>query len=227
MKKSIDAKGLACPQPVIMSRKMMAAGNLDEIEVMVDNDAARENVVRFLKFTGSAEPRVASAGSVHTITAMVSPTMIAKAGRRGDCPCVRGGASDGRAAQYRGKTLFFSADQVGRGDETLGKLLVRGLLYTVSELQRPPKTLVFMNSGVRLAAEREETIELLKTIQAKGRGDPRLRDVPRLLPPQGEAGGGARLQPLRDHREVPRVRRRGHGGLNPEGRYACAARGSS
>ncbi len=167
MKKSIDAKGLACPQPVIMSRKMMAAGNLDEIEIMVDNDAARENVVRFLKFTGSAEPRVASAGSVHTITAMVSPTMIAKAGGGETAPACEEEPQTG-GQLYTGKTLFFSADQVGRGDETLGKLLVKGLLYTVSELQRPPKTLVFMNSGVRLAAEREETIALLKTIQAKG-----------------------------------------------------------
>lgn len=167
MKKSIDAKGLACPQPVIMSRKAMMAGQLDEIEVIVDNDAARENVVRFLKFTG-ASPRVTSAGSVHTISAAVTPAIIAKAaGNEPETACEdEPQAAEGQ--QLSGKTLFFSADQIGRGDEALGKLLVKGLLYTVSELQKPPKTLVFMNSGVRLAAEREETIELLKTIQAKG-----------------------------------------------------------
>jgi len=167
MKKSIDAKGLACPQPVIMSRKAMMAGQLDEIEVIVDNDAARENVVRFLKFTGAA-PSVASAGTVHTIRAAVTATMIAKAGgNEPDTACEDEAQAPG-GQQLSGKTLFFSADQIGRGDETLGKLLVKGLLYTVSELQKPPKTLVFMNSGVRLAAEREETIELLKIIQAKG-----------------------------------------------------------
>ncbi len=167
MKKSIDAKGLACPQPVILCRKTMAVGGLSEMEITVDNDAARENVVRFLKFTGAAEPRVVSAGSVHTISAAVSPAMIAKAGGGEPAPACEEEPQIA-APQLGGKTLFFSADQIGRGDETLGKLLVKGLLYAVSELSRPPKTLVLMNSGVRLAAERAETIELLKTIEAKG-----------------------------------------------------------
>ena len=55
MRKSIDAKGLACPQPVILCRKAMAEAGLDEIEIVVDNEAARENVLRFLRFTGAAE----------------------------------------------------------------------------------------------------------------------------------------------------------------------------
>ncbi len=168
MKKSIDAKGLACPKPVIMSRKAIAAGDLDEIEVTVDNDAARENVVRFLKFTGASEPRVESFGSVHTISAVVSAAMITKAAGGDPAPESEGEPPIKAARQAGGKTLFFSADQIGRGDETLGKLLVKGILYTISEMQKPPKTLVFMNSGVRLAAEREETIAILKAIQAKG-----------------------------------------------------------
>jgi len=168
MRKSIDAKGLACPQPVIMSRKAIMAGGLDEIEIVVDNDAARENVVRFLKFTGAAAPRVSSVGTVHTISAAVTPAMIAKAAGGEPGPACDDETLPPVSRQFSGKTLFFSADQIGRGDETLGRLLVKGLLYTVSELQTPPRTLVFMNAGVRLAAEREETIGLLKIIEAKG-----------------------------------------------------------
>jgi selenium metabolism protein YedF len=168
MKKSIDAKGLACPQPVILTRKAVASGEADEIEVTVDNDAAKENVSRFLKFAGSSEPRVTSSGMLHTITAAITPAMIDKI-RGGDRP--RAAETESRSSRqesYAGKTLFFSADQIGRGDEALGRLLVKGFLYTLSELDSPPKTLVFMNSGVRLAAEREETIELLRIIQGKG-----------------------------------------------------------
>jgi selenium metabolism protein YedF len=167
MKKSVDAKGLVCPQPVIMCRKTLAAGGLDEIEVVVDNDAARENVVKFLTFTGAVQPRVLSAGSVHTITSPVTPGMVAKASGGEPAPaCEEEPQKPG--TELSGKTLFFSSDQIGRGDETLGRLLIKGLLYTLSELAHPPKTLVLMNSGVRLAAERAETIELLGLIQAKG-----------------------------------------------------------
>jgi selenium metabolism protein YedF len=175
MKKSIDAKGQVCPQPLILSRRMLAAGGLDEIEVRVDNEAARENVVRFLRFAGSSAPAVAVDGSVSTIVSAVSPAMIAKAGGKTPAPACEeeetapGAQPGGTTAQaLNGKTLFFSSDQVGRGDEALGRLLIRGFIYTLSELERPPKTLVFMNSGVRLAAEREDTIELLRKIEARG-----------------------------------------------------------
>jgi selenium metabolism protein YedF len=168
MKKSIDAKGLACPQPVIMTRKALAAGGADEIEVTVDNDAALENVLRFLKFAGASEPRVVSAGILHTISAVVTKAMTAKIAGGKTTSALEEEPQPTEAPRLSGKILFFSADQVGRGDESLGKLLIKGLLYTVSELARPPKTLVFMNTGVRLATEREETIDLLKIIEAKG-----------------------------------------------------------
>jgi selenium metabolism protein YedF len=168
MKKSIDAKGLACPRPVILTRNALVVGELDEIEITVDNDAARENVVRFLEFAGASEPRVVSAGTLHTISAAVTPAMTAKIAAGKTTSAMEEEPSSAEARRYSGKTLFFSADQIGSGDETLGKLLVKGLLYTVSELASPPKTLVFMNSGVRLATEREDTIDLLRIIQEKG-----------------------------------------------------------
>jgi selenium metabolism protein YedF len=175
MRKSVDARGLTCPQPVVMCRKVIAEGGLQEIEVIVDNEAARENVVRFLRFAGSANPDVVVDGAVATIVSAVSPAMIEKAGGKAPAPACEeeetapGPGPDGAPAQaLNGKTLFFSSDQIGRGDEALGRLLVRGFIYALSEMERPPRTLVFMNSGVRLAAEREDTIELLRKIEARG-----------------------------------------------------------
>ncbi len=168
MRKSIDAKGLACPQPVIMCRKALAEGGLDEIEVIVDNEAARQNVIRFLKFCGASEPVVASRGTVHAITTGVSESMVQKARGGEPAPACEDDEAPATAERLSGKTLFFSADQIGRGDEALGKVLIRGMLYALSELEKPPAVMVFMNSGVRLAAEREDTIELLKKMEARG-----------------------------------------------------------
>jgi selenium metabolism protein YedF len=169
MKRSIDAKGLACPQPVILCRKALTEGDLDEIELVVDNEAARQNVIRFLKFIGAAEPVVASRGPVHAISALVTQAMRDKA-RGGTPAAARGEESQGASSerQFAGKTIFLSSDQIGRGEEELGRLLVRGLLHTLGELDLPPRTLVLMNAGVRLATEREETIELLKRIESRG-----------------------------------------------------------
>ncbi len=44
--KEIDARGLSCPQPVIMTKAALASGDKEYI-VWVDNEASRENVTRY------------------------------------------------------------------------------------------------------------------------------------------------------------------------------------
>ena len=43
--KQIDARGLSCPQPVVLVDRAIAGGNTD-LEITVDNEVARENVTR-------------------------------------------------------------------------------------------------------------------------------------------------------------------------------------
>ncbi len=45
MTKEIDTCGLSCPQPVLMVHEAIAAG-ADSLDVLVDNEASRENVTR-------------------------------------------------------------------------------------------------------------------------------------------------------------------------------------
>ena len=47
----IDARGLSCPEPVILIKKAMASGE-KEYEMMVDNRTALENVTRFAQHNG-------------------------------------------------------------------------------------------------------------------------------------------------------------------------------
>lgn len=45
--KRIDARGLSCPQPVVLVDHAVAEGNTD-LEIIVDNEVARENVTRLV-----------------------------------------------------------------------------------------------------------------------------------------------------------------------------------
>lgn len=47
----IDARGLSCPQPVLLAKKAMEK-NPEGIRVLVDNTAARDNVSRFANNSG-------------------------------------------------------------------------------------------------------------------------------------------------------------------------------
>ena len=52
MKQKVDARGLSCPQPVLMAMQAMRANGSGEIEVVVDNEASRENVSRAAQSQG-------------------------------------------------------------------------------------------------------------------------------------------------------------------------------
>lgn len=47
----LDARGLSCPEPVIMIRKAMMS-NENQYEIVVDNVASRENVTRYANHQG-------------------------------------------------------------------------------------------------------------------------------------------------------------------------------
>ena len=42
----VDARGLSCPQPVILALNAIRTGKDSELEVLVDTDTSRENVSR-------------------------------------------------------------------------------------------------------------------------------------------------------------------------------------
>jgi tRNA 2-thiouridine synthesizing protein A len=46
MSEKVDARGLSCPQPVLMALSKMKELGTGEIEVLVDNDVSRENISR-------------------------------------------------------------------------------------------------------------------------------------------------------------------------------------
>lgn len=47
----IDTCGMACPQPVLMTKKAIASKPMS-IEILVDNNTAKSNVQRFLEHSG-------------------------------------------------------------------------------------------------------------------------------------------------------------------------------
>ncbi|MDO7788683.1 sulfurtransferase TusA family protein [Desulforamulus aquiferis] len=46
MKKVVDARGLSCPEPVILTRRVLQEQGIDQVEVIVDNKTAVENITR-------------------------------------------------------------------------------------------------------------------------------------------------------------------------------------
>lgn len=64
--------------------------------------------------------------------------------------------------------VFAGRDVIGEGDPELGHSLIKMFFYTLSEKPDLPSAICFMNNGVRLVTENEQTIEHLKVLEAKG-----------------------------------------------------------
>ena len=156
-RKTIDARGLACPEPVILTRKALAQGGFDLLELIVDDTAARENVLRFATY---------AQGEIESVTEEGPDThiLIRPSGDAATQPQPQASV----VLPTRTTTVFISSAGIGRGDEQLAALLMRGFLYTLTESGEPPLRIILMNGGVRLAVEGSDSLVNLRRLADQG-----------------------------------------------------------
>lgn len=64
--------------------------------------------------------------------------------------------------------VAISSDTMGRGDDRLGEVLLRSFLHTLGEVAPAPDTVIFFNSGVKLAVTGSPVLEDLGRLEARG-----------------------------------------------------------
>ncbi len=152
--KEIDARGLACPGPVLKTKEALAESAAgDRIRVVVDNRAARDNVLRFAQSGGHS----AKAASESEDGIAVEITCAAET-----CE------SCSPLAAAAPPVVFIGADTMGRGDDRLGKILMGAMLGALPETQPRPSAVVLMNTGVKLAVEGSEALDKLRKLEELG-----------------------------------------------------------
>lgn len=150
MEKTLDARGLACPQPVVMTKQALGEGP-GVLKVLVDNPTARDNVTRFARSQGcEVEVREEDFG----FSLEISP------GAEGPAPVLEG---EGAAHLF-----VLSSDFMGKVDNDLGRLLIKAFLSTLAEREELPSHLILFNSGVILACGEAETVEPMKRLEGRG-----------------------------------------------------------
>ncbi|MBF0572304.1 MAG: sulfurtransferase-like selenium metabolism protein YedF [Desulfamplus sp.] len=166
MSETIDARGLSCPTPVLMAKKTVDAdSNLQEITVIVDNEASMENVSRFLT-SKNFNVEIFSEGSDFKI--------VGKADSSGAVSTSKQSISKSEPSievtdSHKQKILVFAAtDRVGFGDDELGKKLMVSFLKTIKEMGDELWRLVFVNNGVKLTVEGSAVLEDLLEYERDG-----------------------------------------------------------
>ena len=161
MHKTLDARGLACPAPVLMTKDAVEKDRLNTVEVIVDNEAAKENVSRFL---GSQQFSVSTSEEEndYKIYAQRQGYMVETISKPEDSP--QPAASD----QKQKIMVLIATDRLGIGDDELGKKLIISFIKTIREMGDELWRLVLVNNGVKLTIDGSPVLEDLVDYENDG-----------------------------------------------------------
>lgn len=152
MKMTVDARGLSCPQPVVLTKKALEEQGVSEVLTIVDNTVALENVSRLLE-TLRLQPTVDQKDNDYYINIVKTESL----------------AEIGLDDNLSGNTIIlFTTHLLGNGDSKLGAMLMKSFFYSISQLEGSIKSLIFMNSGVMLTTEGSEVLEHINLMEDKG-----------------------------------------------------------
>lgn len=147
----IDCRGQQCPQPVIQVRRQLLAEPQQPLQVLVDDAAARDNIGKLAASRGCSVT-VTSEGADYRLLLTPGAADTAAAGVPAGGPTV----------------VLVAAEQMGIGDDQLGRILLKNFFFTLAENDTAPDLLLFVNGGAKLTVAGAEVIEALQKLADLG-----------------------------------------------------------
>ena len=149
MEHTIDCKGMKCPLPVITTKKYFDSLEEGSATIIVDNDVANSNISKFAQSSGFDFSSEEKDGLYYI--------KIAKS----SCSCKPMSFTDGNLV------IMIGNDKLGLGDDELGTLLMKSYMFALSESDRLPSDILFLNGGVKLAVEGSDCLQASRLFQKK------------------------------------------------------------
>ncbi|MCU0857209.1 MAG: sulfurtransferase-like selenium metabolism protein YedF [Pontiellaceae bacterium] len=152
MNTTIDARGMPCPKPLILTKKAFSGLPVNgELTVLMDNETAFSNVKRFLTDHG-AQLACKTTDGVYELSVVRLSAAAPSAENKTDSQHV----------------ISIGSDCMGQGDRELGLLLMKGFVSTLKEIEPKPKTIVFYNAGIFLTLKDTPAVPALRELESQG-----------------------------------------------------------
>ena len=157
----IDARGDACPIPVVKTLKALGAlGGPGVVETIVDNKVAVENLSRMAASKGCAHASEQTAEKEWHVTTTATAAVEVAAGEPEAATCATPAGN--------GVVIQVTSDAMGTGDDELGRKLIKGFIFSLTQLPELPRTMLFYNGGARLTCEGSASLEDLRNLADAG-----------------------------------------------------------
>ena len=156
---TVNAMGDNCPIPVIKTKKAMQALTGPEvIEVLVDNEIAVQNVTKMATAQGGEVSSEKLAEKEYKVVIKMNGAIEAADEVCEECTPDKKGDL----------IVVVDSDRMGSGNDALGKVLIKGFIFAVTQLDTLPKKIIFYNGGATLPVEGSDSLEDLKSLEAQG-----------------------------------------------------------
>lgn len=154
----VDARGDQCPIPVVKTKKaMQELTQPDVVEVLVDNETAVKNVSKMAENSGASVNTEKLSENEYKVT-IGTGTAVNDAKKQEEAA----GAAKGNTV------VVIASDRMGEGNDDLGKVLIKGFIFAVTQLDKLPAAMLFYNGGAALTAEGSDSLEDLKHLEEQG-----------------------------------------------------------
>ena len=155
---TVDARGDACPLPVVKAKNAIKELNgAGQVEVLVDNEIAVQNLTKMAQQKGYASSAEKRAAQEYRVVLTVGDAAA-------ETPAPAVCAPDTRTDTV----VAIGSNQMGVGAEELGKTLLKAFVFALTQQDQRPRTVLFYNGGASLTCEGSPMLEDLKTLEAEG-----------------------------------------------------------
>lgn len=157
----VNAMGDTCPIPVIKTKKAIEGLNgAGVVETLVDNEIAVQNLKKMADQKGYKASCEKLGDNQYKVKMTIGEAVeekkeeFAKKSERSD--------------SSENTVVVIASSKMGEGEEELGKVLIKGFIYALTQLDTLPKTMLFYNGGAFLTCEGSESLEDLKFLKEQG-----------------------------------------------------------
>ncbi|MDV4152703.1 sulfurtransferase-like selenium metabolism protein YedF [Clostridium sp. AL.422] len=155
----IDCKGLACPMPVIKTKKYFDLEDSKETLVIVDNEVAKNNILRLAKGINLNSSFIEEEGlyKIQLSRGEIKDVEISNVNEGLD-----------NISVHSAPTILVATNLLGNGDDRLGETLMKVYINTLAESEILPENLMFINGGVKLTCTGSDVLDSLNSMSEKG-----------------------------------------------------------
>ncbi len=157
MTKELNCRGLTCPAPVLQLKEMFEQETPAIVSLIVDNEAAKENVSRFLEHKNF----------LVTVEKFGVDFRVVGTAQEGICEIAETSAPETNPGTKK-IMVMVGTNRMGHGDDGLGVGLMINFLKTLKEMGGDLWCLIFVNNGVKLTTADSEAVTILQGLAADG-----------------------------------------------------------